>query len=241
MAGLVESVRLFAQVRDAIRSEILSGTLQPGTKLPPEAGLMDRFSVSRITVRQALAELQASGLVETVNGKGSYVTWPGGVPIDGPLIGVLETMRKRGHDARGRFLSCKEQAAPKEVARELEITPGVRVGAVSVMRYADDVPFLTSTTWCAADVARRLAEQDLAELDVVVAFEQRLFMRIERTKIRVQAEIADARVAKQFACSEGAAILCVRATTYDYEGRPTSFSVSQSRSDVMDFRAVLAR
>ncbi|HSV83223.1 MAG TPA: GntR family transcriptional regulator [Ramlibacter sp.] len=232
---------LFAQVRDALRSEILNGKLPPGAKLPPEAELIARFGVSRITVRQALSELQAAGLVTTVNGKGSYVTKPGASSAQGPLIGVLETMRKRGHRAHGRFLSCKIQPAPAEVAHELQLAQGVPVGAVSVMRYKDDVPFVISTTWCNPDVAKRLAEQDLAELDVVVAFEERLLLRIERTNIRVEATLADARLAKRLQCSSGSSILRVRATTMGYDGAPLAYSISESRGEMMDFRAVLRR
>ena len=65
---------LFAQVRDSLKASIVSGTLAPGAKLPSEAELEQRFGVSRVTVRQALSDLQKQAIIEKVNGKGSFVS-----------------------------------------------------------------------------------------------------------------------------------------------------------------------
>ena len=70
--------------------------IAPGAKLPSEAMLQAAFKVSRITVRQALAELASEGLIETVNGKGSFVTRPANAPLLGQLAGFNAVMHARG-------------------------------------------------------------------------------------------------------------------------------------------------
>jgi len=60
-------------VFDDIRSAIISGRLQVGTRLPSEARLADRFGVSRPIVREALRSLQTLGLTQTRTGSGTYV------------------------------------------------------------------------------------------------------------------------------------------------------------------------
>lgn len=69
--GLVED--LSQKIRD--------GALRPGDKLPTESEIMQAFGVSRTVVREALSKLQASGLVETHHGVGTFVLQPrsGGV------------------------------------------------------------------------------------------------------------------------------------------------------------------
>lgn len=57
-----------------LSAEIRGGKLRPGEKLPTEAQVVERFSVSRTVVREALSRLQASGLVETRHGVGTFVT-----------------------------------------------------------------------------------------------------------------------------------------------------------------------
>lgn len=57
----------------ALRSEILSGTLPPGTRLPSEVALIERFAVSRTVIRESLGYLRAEGLIRSVRGSGSFV------------------------------------------------------------------------------------------------------------------------------------------------------------------------
>lgn len=53
----------YAQIKDLLRAKILDGTFPPNQKLASESELMAHFGVSRITVRQALNELQNEGLI----------------------------------------------------------------------------------------------------------------------------------------------------------------------------------
>ncbi|MFJ8723596.1 GntR family transcriptional regulator [Streptomyces sp. NPDC093269] len=64
---------LYQQVASAIRKAILSGEFAPDSLLPSEAQLMTRYSVSRPTVRNAIAALRAEGLIDVRHGKGSFV------------------------------------------------------------------------------------------------------------------------------------------------------------------------
>jgi GntR family transcriptional regulator len=230
---------LFAQVRDALRTEILSGAFGPGDRLPSESELIDRFGVSRITVRQAIAELQSGGLVHTVNGKGSFVTRPGRGQAQGPLVGVLEAMRKRGIRARGRLLSHRRVAANRTVARALELPEGSPLGAVTVLRYRDDEPFVVGTTWCDPAIAGRLAAQDLVEQDVASAIEIGLGLRAAATRVRVMARAADRRTAARLAYPPGAPLLRIHTTTVGWDGRPIAYSETDCRADMMDYRVTL--
>jgi GntR family transcriptional regulator len=230
---------LFAQVRDALRADILGGGVAPGERLPSESTLIERFGVSRITVRQAIAELQADGLVQTVNGKGSYVTRPGRGEGRGPLVGVLESMRRRGHRAHGRLLSHRTVRATRTVARELDVAQGEPVGAITVLRYRDDVPFVVGTSWCAPGVAERLARQDLVEQDVATAVEVGLGLRSASTRVRVSASLADARLARQLDDAPGAAVLTLRTTAFGWDRRPILYSETHCRADMMDYRVTL--
>lgn len=58
---------------DALAGRIRDGSLAQGEKLPTEAAIMEEFGVSRTVVREAISRLQASGLVETRHGVGTFV------------------------------------------------------------------------------------------------------------------------------------------------------------------------
>ncbi|MEI8412798.1 MULTISPECIES: FadR/GntR family transcriptional regulator [unclassified Kribbella] len=58
---------------ERLKERILSGAISPGEKLPAESSLVEEFGVSRTVVREAVSRLQAAGLVETFQGRGSFV------------------------------------------------------------------------------------------------------------------------------------------------------------------------
>lgn len=66
----------YRRIAAELRAEIARGALAPGDALPSEAALMERYGVARGTARQALADLEGAGLVESVHGKGRYVRHP---------------------------------------------------------------------------------------------------------------------------------------------------------------------
>ena len=67
---------LVSEIVDSLVGSIREGRLLPGEKLPTEAEIMARFDVSRTVVREALSKLQASSLVETRHGIGTFVLQP---------------------------------------------------------------------------------------------------------------------------------------------------------------------
>lgn len=63
-------------IADDLRQQITTGGIQPSERLPSEADLADRYEVSTVTLRRALAVLQGEGLVEKIHGKGNFVRRP---------------------------------------------------------------------------------------------------------------------------------------------------------------------
>jgi GntR family transcriptional regulator len=63
-------------IADDLRHQITTGRIKPGERLPSEAGLADRYKVSTVTLRNALAVLQGEGLVEKIHGKGNFIRRP---------------------------------------------------------------------------------------------------------------------------------------------------------------------
>lgn len=64
---------MYRKIADEIREKISSGEYKVGEALPTEAQLREEFSVSRVTVRQALKLLIENDELESVQGSGTYV------------------------------------------------------------------------------------------------------------------------------------------------------------------------
>lgn len=76
VAGALDRQTLFEQLASAIEHQILSGELKPGDRMPAEGALATQYGVSRPVVREALARLGERGLIETLNGNGTFVRHP---------------------------------------------------------------------------------------------------------------------------------------------------------------------
>ena len=73
MNMLIESVSVVDAIEERIKEMIASGTLKPGQQLPSERNLQAQLGVSRLPLREALARLQALGLIRIRHGKGAFV------------------------------------------------------------------------------------------------------------------------------------------------------------------------
>ncbi|MBN2577758.1 MAG: GntR family transcriptional regulator [Pirellulales bacterium] len=64
----------YQRIRDHLYSEIITGKIAPGSALPTEAELCQTLGMSRNTVRQALSDLETKGIIERVQGRGTFVS-----------------------------------------------------------------------------------------------------------------------------------------------------------------------
>ena len=102
---------LYGQIRNALRARILDGSYAPGSQVPSESALGQVFSASRITVRQALSDLQKEGLIYKVHGKGSFVSRPKAFQNVSTLQGFAEQMSARGYEVLNQLLSLAHAPA----------------------------------------------------------------------------------------------------------------------------------
>ena len=109
--------RLFEDVADEIRGLILDGTYPPGTRLPGERELSERFEVSRVTIREAEIALQATGWIFIRTGAGAYVAQK--LPGDGGILPQVSAFELT--EARSLFeAEAAALAAPTISAETLE-------------------------------------------------------------------------------------------------------------------------
>ena len=68
------TIPLYEQIQTQIKSQILNGSLQPEEGLPSIRNLAKELKVSIITTKRAYEELEKDGFIETVIGKGTFVS-----------------------------------------------------------------------------------------------------------------------------------------------------------------------
>ena len=235
------STPLFAQLRDTLRTHILSGGLAPGSKLPSEGELEAAHGVSRVTVRQALADLHAAGLIEKVNGKGSFVKRPEPPRGLGPLTGFYETMRRRGHIAVGKVSPVRHTSARAKVAAALKISAGSPVSAITIMRLVDGEPYARHVAYASSGFLERIAQEDLETNDLITIAQDRLGYRMDHSDMEISAESADARLAQSLGIEQGAPVLRLCIASVDAQGIPLIYSEFAGRGDRFHYQLTIKR
>jgi GntR family transcriptional repressor for pyruvate dehydrogenase complex len=89
----VKSGKISLLIAQQIKSSILNGDMKPGDRLPPERELVDYFQASRISVREALKNLETCGLLLIRPGSGVFVSEADSKPINESFSSILRIQK----------------------------------------------------------------------------------------------------------------------------------------------------
>ena len=217
------AVPLYSQLRERLRERIADGSYQQGARLPAESEISAIFGVSRITVRQALNDLQKEGLIVKVPGKGSFVARRTPRQDLSRLEGFGEAMSRQGHRIVNRVLSHLEVDASPAVAARLGLPPGAQVTEVRRVRYLDRKPVSYEVTYLPPSVGRRLRTENLAERDIFLILELDYGIVLGHADIQIGAQGADPAMAAALEVAPGAALLRIERLTWTAAGEPLDF------------------
>jgi GntR family transcriptional regulator len=234
-------VPLYTQVKENLRERILDGTYPAHAKLPAESELSTIFGVSRITVRQALSDLQKEGVIFKIPGKGTFVAKPKAFQQLTQLEGFGEAMSRMGYEIYNRVTSHKTIAATPHVAQQLQVTPGAEVTEIKRIRHLNREPVSLEVTYLAQDIGERLAREDLATRDIFVILENDYGIPLGRADLQVDAILADETLAHALQVEQGSAVLRIERLTHRADGAPLDFEYLYFRGDAFQYRLQINR
>ena len=219
-AAPAADVRLYSRIREELRERIASGAWQPHDRLPSESDLMSLYGVSRITVRQALSDLQKERLIFKVAGKGSFVSPAKPFQELGRLQGFAEAMGALGHETYNRVLAVSTAAASEEVAQLLLLAVGQPVVEIRRVRHVGAQPVSLDLTWLPLALGQRVAREDLAVRDIFGILEADCGSPLGHADLVIDALLADAEQAALLGVEAGAPLLHIERLTHGADGRP---------------------
>jgi GntR family transcriptional regulator len=109
---------LYIQLKNIIEEKINDEDWKPGDLIPSEKELENQFEVSRITVRQAIKELENEGLVKKKQGKGTYVSFPKLSHELPNLTSFTEDIESKGLKPESKIINI-EKVINVEIAEKL--------------------------------------------------------------------------------------------------------------------------
>lgn len=131
---------LWRRIASDIQKQIDDGKLAPGEQLPTEISLSKQFSVSRFTIRQALASLERQGLVQIEHGRGIFVAERSIPFLLDSRTRFSENLKRLGLSGERRFIDATHDDASETVAVALDLSPGDEIITVSALAIVDHRP-----------------------------------------------------------------------------------------------------
>lgn len=236
----MSSVPMHTQIREIIRRRVLDGTYAPHSQMPSESQMIEAFSVSRITIRQALGDLQKEGLIFKVPGKGSFVAKPKAFQSLSRLQGFGEAMGPSGYETFSQVLSTRQVAATEVVARRLQIGLGTPVYEIQRLRYLNREPISVDQSYFPLSIGERLAQEDLPTRDIFVILENDFGLHLTHADVQIEAISADEFLARQLRIDEASPLLRIERLTYADE-QPVDFEFLYYRGDAFQYRLRIDR
>ncbi len=234
-------VPLHAQLREIVRERIRDGSYAIHARLPAESEMSSLFGVSRITVRQALGDLQKEGVIFKVAGKGSFVSRPKPFQQLTALEGFGEAMSRQGYEIYNDVVGHTLVAADADVAQRLGVAEGEAVSEIRRVRHLNRAPVSLEITYLPRQIGERLRHADLARRDIFLILENDYGIPLGHADVRIDAILADDATAAALQVAPGSALLRLERLTHTADGAPLDFEYLYFRGDAFQYRLQIAR
>jgi GntR family transcriptional regulator len=220
-----------ARIEQWLERLITSGRLRPEDKLPAEVEMATALGVSRMTLRQALATLEAKGLLVRRRGRwgGSFVAEPR-VEVDlSGAPGFTAQMRRAHVRAGARVLRAETLAAPPDVRRALGLPRGAEVHLVVRVRSARRVPVALEESHFPAALFPGLLSSRLG--GSLYTLLRGYGLPPHAAVEELEPVLATEEQAARLDVDPGAPLLRITRTAYAEDGRPVEHACDHFRAD----------
>lgn len=204
--------------------------LEPGSPLPSERELAERFGVARMTVRAQIDRMVHRRLVYRQQGRGTFVAEPRLAHTE-HLTSFTEDMRARGFRPGARLLDVGTVEASKSLAARMEVPAGIPLMRMRRVRTADGVPMAIEETHLPAQRFPGLAEQDMVSGSLYDLLEHRYSVVISEADQRVRVATLTAEQARLLETRRGVPAFRIERLTRDGTGNVIELALSLYRGD----------
>jgi GntR family transcriptional regulator len=229
---------LYQQVVTTLRQRIMDGAYQPGEQLVTEGELMVEFGVSRGTVRQAVGQLVDQGLVERMQGRGTFVGAGVKQLFGQRFSGSLADLMTETNRAGAREVEIEKHAKlPVQAAMMLQLDEPVGT-IVRRVRTMDDKVFAYTVNYLPESTSSLVSAKELKTRGLMSLLAER-GVALARATQSIRAQVADVDVSANLDVQFGVPVLFVERVVFDRADVPVDFVQTWYRGDMYEYTATL--
>lgn len=230
-------IPLYAQIREALREEV--SRMEPGEAIPPEPELLARFDVSRITLRKAVDDLVAEGLLVRQQGRGTFVLRPKVTHELDRITSWTEQLLALGHMPHTLHLETEEIEPPRRVAHDLELRAEEMVFVLRRLRLIYEEPLTLMVNYLPARLVPGFEQKASRRESLYETLLKDYGLAATRAVDVVETRSATDEEAKRLRIDPWDPLLCVTRVSYLADGRPLEVGLAISRGDRYQYRVEL--
>ncbi len=216
-------IPVYHQIASDLIERISKGEWIVGDRFPPETELIQEYEVSRVTMRQALAELEQRGIIERQRGKGSFLTTNPTPFIESLNFPSPNQEKSKKNDSR--VLEWKYmKEIPLYVQQMFRIRENQELIFLSRLFLRNDIPVGLNHTWFPAEMVPDLIEKGLVNKSVTDTLNQRYQYKIQKVENYIEAAKMNAQEAALLENSYDAPALKIISTHFLDSGIPIEYS-----------------
>lgn len=232
----------YIQLMAILKEKVQLGTWLPGNQIPGEQELCGLYRVSRTVVRQALRELELEGVINRRKGKGTFISLPKiSEGLVQKLTGFYQDMVERGLKPSTKVLHQNVTPANEQVARFLNIKPGVEVVDILRLRFINAEPIQLVTTYIPYEICPTLATVDLTDRSLYEFLETECGIFIAKGRRYIEAVLANENEAELLGIERGAPLIMLDSISFSESGQPIEYYHALHRGDRSRFEVELLR
>jgi GntR family transcriptional regulator len=228
------SIPAYSQLKAIINNRIQSGEYAEGGIIPSERELAKHFGISRMTVRQALNEMVAEGVLVREKGIGTFVSKR---KIQQKNISSFsETVRAKGMVPSTKVLYFKKETAGDDISAKLDISKNEQVYAVKRLRLANGIPVGLEQVYIPVSFCPDLESHQL-EASLYQLINDRYGIRIDYMDNIIEASVTTAEERKLLKINTSTPVLRISGVSYISGGRKFSYEKDIYRGDQYSYIA----
>lgn len=226
---------------DIIRCQIEDGKIKPEQPIPSERSLCERYQISRITVRQAIAELIAEGLIYKKQGKGTYVSPKKVCQGLVRFVNFARTVLELGLKPATKVLESRVIPADVQTAKVLEIPVTSQIFKLSLVGLGDDEPLVLYESSFPVSLGRKMAREAMKLQKKKVPFSTYdLYGKVDTFSPRLvvqtlEAIVADERISELLKVKKGFPIFKITSIFQTADRHPLELRTALYRGDRYKF------
>lgn len=233
----------YLQISTWLKELIQTGRYKGGQKLPSEVELSKMCGVNRNTLRQAVSELTAIGLLRKEKGTGTFVAAPAPPELRHKLERIestTELMRDSGIAQDTKILEKRVEQANDEIAKALFLGSNNKVVVVRRVRAGDGTPYIYEESYLPYDLLKDILNMDLTG-SMYKIISEHFNIVLARCKQTISAVNLDAEIAKILELPANAAGIFMQSLTFDENSIPVEVLYSYHRGDKYKLEIELGR